>query len=233
MASFPTSVFAPASRSNGQTIDAAHVNDVQDEIVAIEGGFRNGTAPLNSSGSTVATLSVTGGSTMSSLTVSGPIVAQTLSVTIGSTFAARPIMPPPDAVKVYLSVAQEFGSSNISTLVWTAQEFITNSSLHSLGTNPERLIPQSTGLYQFSGQIVFSVNTTGTREAVLRDSSGTAIVQAVGGSSASTVITCAFTGYKRFDQSGGHVVLTAGMTGASTLSAGAGVANTQLTMVKL
>lgn len=58
MPSFPTSVFAPSARSNGQSIDASHMNDVQDEIVAIEAGYRNGTAPLNSSGSTVVELFV-------------------------------------------------------------------------------------------------------------------------------------------------------------------------------
>lgn len=75
MASFPTSVFAPANRSNGQTIDASHMNGVQDEIVAIEDGYRNATAPLNSSNSTIVNLSVTGGSTLANL-----------NVTSGSTF---------------------------------------------------------------------------------------------------------------------------------------------------
>jgi hypothetical protein len=78
MPSFPDSVFAPANRSAGQTIDASHVNGVQDEIVAIEGGYRNGTAPLNSSGSTVATLSVAGGSTF------GGAVAFSTGVTVST-----------------------------------------------------------------------------------------------------------------------------------------------------
>lgn len=81
MPSYPGSIFAPAARSNGQTIDASHINDVQDEITAIEGGIRQGTAPLNSSNSTVANLSVAGGSTLLGLVVSGGGV----SITVGST----------------------------------------------------------------------------------------------------------------------------------------------------
>lgn len=59
MASFPNSVFAPPTRTAGQQVGSAHMNAVQDEIVAIEDGYRNGTAPLNSSGSTLANLRVT------------------------------------------------------------------------------------------------------------------------------------------------------------------------------
>ena len=77
MANYPTSVFSPSARSNGQVIDASHVNDLQGEVTAIEGGLLNGTARLNSSNSTLANLSVTGGSTLATLNVTG-----------GSTFAA-------------------------------------------------------------------------------------------------------------------------------------------------
>jgi hypothetical protein len=84
MPSFPTSVFSPTNKSAGQTIQAAHVNDLQDEVVAIEGGIRNGTAPINSSGSTVTSLSVTGDSTHgSTATFSGKIAAGSTTVSIG------------------------------------------------------------------------------------------------------------------------------------------------------
>jgi hypothetical protein len=63
MATFPGGVFSPTTKSNGQVVDASHINDLQSEITAIEDGYRNATAPLNSSGSTLATLSVAGGST--------------------------------------------------------------------------------------------------------------------------------------------------------------------------
>ena len=63
MASFPTTNITYATRSAGQAIASAHINSLQDEIAAIELGYLTGTARLNAAGSTVATLSVTGGST--------------------------------------------------------------------------------------------------------------------------------------------------------------------------
>ncbi len=97
MPSYPTAVKSFVSRSAGDTIQPAHVNDIQDEVNAIEDGLLNGTAPLNSSRSTLATLSVAGGSTLASLVVSGgstlaALVATNstlanLSVSGGSTFA--------------------------------------------------------------------------------------------------------------------------------------------------
>lgn len=83
MPSFPNSVFAPPTRSNGQTIDASHINGVQDEVVAIEDGYRNATAPLNSSNSTLANLSVTGGSTLGAVTF-GSTVRFASSATFGA-----------------------------------------------------------------------------------------------------------------------------------------------------
>jgi hypothetical protein len=71
VANFPTSIYTPASKSAGQTIDAAFFNDPDAEITAIEQGYLQGTAPLNSSASTLASLSVTGGSTVATLNISG------------------------------------------------------------------------------------------------------------------------------------------------------------------
>ena len=64
MASFPTSAKTFTSKSAGQTIASAHMNDAQDEINAIEVGYLQGSARLNSSHSTMVALSVSGGSTL-------------------------------------------------------------------------------------------------------------------------------------------------------------------------
>ena len=69
MASFPTSVKTFTTKSAGQTIGSAHVNDLQDEVNAIESGYLTGTARLNSSNSTLANLNVSGNSTLSVLAV--------------------------------------------------------------------------------------------------------------------------------------------------------------------
>jgi hypothetical protein len=58
MASYPTSVKVFGTKAAGGTVEASHINDLQDEVNSIEGGLLNGTAPLNSSGSTCASLNV-------------------------------------------------------------------------------------------------------------------------------------------------------------------------------
>src|SRR5581483_4641870 len=63
MASFPSAIKAFTTKSAGNVIQPADVNDLQDEVNAMEDGYLNGTARLNSSNSTVKTLSVLGGST--------------------------------------------------------------------------------------------------------------------------------------------------------------------------
>ena len=71
-ASYPTSVKTWTALVDGADYPQADdLNTIYDEITAIEGGIRNGTAPLNSSASTVVSLSVSGGSTLATLSVAG------------------------------------------------------------------------------------------------------------------------------------------------------------------
>lgn len=86
-ASYPSAVKSFTSKSAGDTIQPAHVNDLQDEVAAIEGGLLGGTAPLNSSRSTLASLSVTGNSTVAALNAGASTLAS-LSVTGASTLAS-------------------------------------------------------------------------------------------------------------------------------------------------
>ena len=60
-ASYPGAVKSFVSRNAGDVIQPAHVNDLQDEVNAIESGLLNGTAPLNSSNSTMVHVSATAG----------------------------------------------------------------------------------------------------------------------------------------------------------------------------
>jgi len=71
MAQYPGAVKSFTTPNVGDVIQPAHVNDLQDEVNAIEAGLLQGTAPLNSSNSTHVNLSVTGGSTLTTLNVSG------------------------------------------------------------------------------------------------------------------------------------------------------------------
>jgi len=86
MATYPTAVktFTTKSDGAGNTIAASHVNDMQDEITAIEDGLLNGTAPLNSSRITAPSMQVTN-STVTNLTVSSLTIS---AVTLGASTTA-------------------------------------------------------------------------------------------------------------------------------------------------
>src|SRR5687767_2599647 len=83
MASYPTGVFSPAAKSGGQTIQAAHVNDLDGEVVAVESALLNGIAH--------AVVISTGGLTLStgSFNAAGPSSLATLQVNGTSTFAGK------------------------------------------------------------------------------------------------------------------------------------------------
>lgn len=199
MPSFPTSAKTFTSKTSGQVIDPSHVNDLQDEVNAMEAGYLDGTARLNSSNSTIVNLSVTS----------------------GSTFTNRPTMPPPQLAYVGLDSTVTIGSSGQSTVAWNRDFTVTNSSMHSTGTNPARLIPQTTGVYRVACQLQFNSTFSGqVYRTVIVDSSGSVLAetQAPGSSRYTTLMAM---GYKRFDVVGGHVVCIAETTGPSTLSLGA------------
>lgn len=210
MPSFPDSVkvFTTKLDGAGNPINAAHVNDLQDEVNAIEAGYINATAPLNSSRSTVATLSVTG----------------------ASTFAVRPVMPIPYGYgRVFVASTLTIGSSADSTITWLQDDFLQNSSIHSTTTNPERLIPQTTGIYAVSAQLEVSSNSTGYRQILIEDSSGGIVGRSIFPESTSPVIFQA-SGYKRFDALGGYVTCHFNSVFQSTLSISSGSAGSWFAM---
>ena len=214
MPSYPTSVKSFTTKNAGDSILAAHVNDIQDEVNAIEAGLLNATAPLNSSNSTVANL----------------VVTNALQVSSNSTFAQRPVMPPPNVALVYLDSTGALGSSASSTLAWTAESFVSNSSMHSTGTNPERLIPQTTGLYQVTCQVGFNAASSGVHQIVLDDSTGQfALSRAATDGEAHNAHVI---GFKRFDVLGGYCVCRLTLP-VSTLSLSSGISQTWASMVKL
>lgn len=195
MAAYPSGVYAPASKSAGQVIQAGFFNDPDAEIVAVETGLVNGLAhplvltstfgaviggnlsvagastltTLQAGASTVTTLSA-GASTVTTLQVSG------VSTFTGAvTFAVRPVLPPPDLALLTGSTSQ-FASGSSGGVSWPTQALLTNSSLHSTGTNPDRLSPQSTGVYALSVSVSlaaqFADPSTGTIDISIKDSSG-------------------------------------------------------------
>lgn len=294
MSSFPTSIFSPSARSNGQVIDASHVGDLQDEVVAVEtdikSGFTNAVkAPAGSQAApsltftgdpdtglfSVATnqLAMTAGganiwrtgnpfievrsdftfqwSQSAAVTDSADVVlsrsaAATFAIATGgvtavtvdssqvTTFAKRPVLTPPDAALVFLDSSGAIASSAGSTLAWKSEAYLTNSSLHSTGTNPERLTPQSTGLYRFTAQVNFpgvgSGSNPASRQLLLRDSSG---FFANTFHNSSEAVTMQVVGYKRVDTPGTFITVAFAQNGASTNSLSSGVENSWFAMEKL
>lgn len=212
MASFPGSVKTFTNRNAGDTIQPSHVNDLQDEVNAIEDGILNGTARIRSSNAQIDGL---------------------------STFASRPVMPAPEMALVYRVSTQSInaGSSGASlgSVTFNGESFVTNAAMHSTASNSERLIPQSTGVYRFAAQATLAGSPSGN-EAVrllLVDSSAAAVGfndQPVVNFAASVQVS----GIKRFDALGGYVILQyQNVSGVSTLSLSSGIGNTWFSMVKL
>lgn len=153
-ASYPGAVKVFASRSAGQVIGSAHVNDLQDEVNAIEAGLLNGTAPLNSSNSTMVGLSVTSVST----------IAGTLNVTANSTFTGTVnftgvvtgITASGVSVKVTHSAATQLSSGTWTGLNWDT-ELYDGSSMHSTASNSSRILfAGSSGVYHLGAVVSFS-----------------------------------------------------------------------------
>lgn len=239
MATYPGGVKTFTSKTDGVSVNAAaDINDLQNEVNAIEDGLLNGSARLNSSNSTVTNLSVSGGSTLAKVEVSGGSTLATMNVTGGSTWAVRPVEPPPHMALAFIDAVKDIGSSATSTLICLTDGIVLNSSIHSTGTNPERYTPQSTGLYQFMCQVhLAGVPATNVlvRLGVV-DSSGTVVAQnqhyisTIGAPHGLTAI-----GLKRYDALGGYAVgvLTNAGPGTSTLSISTGVGISFFSMVKL
>ena len=235
MASYPTSVksFTTKLDGPGNPINAAHVNDLQDEVNAIEAGLLNGTARLNAAGSTLASLSVTGNSTVVALQA-GNCTVTNLQITGASSFATRPVFVPPDAARVFLESSGAIASSAASTLAFTAQDVLTNSTIHSTSANPERLTPQSTGLYLFLAQLGHSAPTGASIVTFsIRDSS-VAIIGAQSAQSLTVAGNINVSGVKRFDALGGYATcLFQNISGGSTFSYSTGIGQSWFSMVKL
>ena len=273
MASFPGSVKSFATRSAGQTIQPAHVNDIQDEVNAIEDGYINGTAHLNSSHSTVAALSVSGGSTLASLTVSGGSTLASLSVSGGSTLAstitigALPYIFPasggstghvltidstsgstmtlkwaaaaaatsvPAAVKLGIDTAQEIAANSTVVVSWTRQDFATNSSMHSTAVNPDRVTPQSSGLYMCIAQLFYRTGAGQQLAVTVLDSSGARIAAGEGSTLTGSKLVTAI-GMKYFDSVAGSTqwMRVEAYSGTSTNSLSSVVGLSHFSVVKL
>lgn len=183
MASYPNAVKSFTTKNAGDTIQPAHINDLQDEIAALEDGLLNGTAPVNSSritapaaqisNATISSLTVsvmsianlqTTGSTTASLNVTTGSTMAALNVTGGSTLASLNVSAACDAVRAFHAAAQSFASSGFLVLSFNQHAYqVGNSSLHSTGANSSRFFPQSSGLYMMTAQTHWTAGSSDLR----------------------------------------------------------------------
>lgn len=161
MANFPGSVTTFAARTNGQTIDASHVQTLQDEVNAIEDGYLNGSARLNSSNSTLNNLSVLGGSTLAKLEVSG-----------GSTFVGKQTIASTALIACRVSLSTTATTYPVADNTWTAINWDTEDFDHdgmfSTASNSSRLTVTRDGVYLIGACIQWSVSTAGMRQIRVR-----------------------------------------------------------------
>ena len=155
MATYPGAVKTFTSKADGagNTINASHINDLQDEVNAIEDGLLNGTAPVNSSRITAASLSVAG----------------------GSTFVGVMSLPAVDAARLELAAALAVANNSTTAIAWTVQTLLTNSSMHSTVTAPSQVSFHSTGVYWCQATITWNAANSSQYVLAVEDSSGAII----------------------------------------------------------
>lgn len=175
MAQYPSAVKTFTAKSSGDTIQPAHINDLQDEVTALEDGLLNGTAPINSSritapsaqfgNCTISSLSVTSfnfptNSTLTNVNVTGGSTFAGLNVTGFSSLSDVRIASNPPAARVYQSALTNIGSGSTTRLTFNSQEFVSTTGMHSTTTNPSRVTLVSSGVWMIAGSVSWSVGST-------------------------------------------------------------------------
>jgi hypothetical protein len=100
-----------------------------------------------------------------------------------STFSVKPLFPPPALVRVQVAANLNLANGTTLAVDWLQQVIAINSSMHSSGANPERITPQSTGVYEVIANIHFNgamIAATNTVSAEILDSTGNLIAVAKG-----------------------------------------------------
>jgi hypothetical protein len=189
---YPSGIQTFTTKSAGQTIQPADINSPQTEITAIEtgllSGFQHGitvaVAGITQSASTgvnslAGTLQVTGGSTFSSnVNIVGTLLANGSSGSTSQFLRGDMTWADPQAVVVAAGLTgstTQIANGSTAAVTWPTQVFATNSSIHSTATNPERLTPQSTGVYALDATLRLATTlnvSTGSFQARVEDSSG-------------------------------------------------------------
>lgn len=186
-ASYPTSAKSFSAKSAGMVIQAADVGDLQDEVTAIESGLLQGTAPLNSSRSTLATLSVTGGSTLAgTLQVTGnSSFAGNLTVGGTFTFGGPVTVDTQPRCRIFHSSTQTSSNAEEDVLTFNSEDYDVGG-LHSTSVSPTRITVASTGVWLF-GAVCHFAALTGAAYLRFRKNGATAMGSAAGFTGAGSI----------------------------------------------
>jgi hypothetical protein len=261
-ASFPDSIFNPTTKQTGDPIQPSHINDLQTEVIAIEQGYRQATAPLNSSGSTVTSLSVTGGSMFAGRVVlsSGADITGNSSitgalsvsgnstiggnVTVGGTLTVGGIGIGGRQPVAKVSLAAATVSINSGTWTqpnWTVNE-VDSTGIHSTSANSSRMLLTSSGLWMAGVTFDFipgtpaSTTVLGAR-ILANDNEGIAGTQVFAGAPTLTDWPLSVTALYYATDTASYLTAGALQTGGSAMnlrgSSGAGVGRTSFWVQKV
>lgn len=227
MASYPSAVKSFGTKNAGDTIQPSHINELQDEVAALEDGLLNGTAPINSSRITAPSAQLSN-ATISSLTVSVMSIANlqttgsttaSLNVTTGSTMAALnvtgmssladlQVAAAAPAARVSNSANIAVGDASTTRLTFNTDVFTSTSGMHSTTTNPSRLIATSSGIYCISGCVTWAPNSSGLRQVrIVINGSSFVSIQTVASASGAFNTDQHITAIYRFASSGSYAEL--------------------------
>ena len=166
MANYPTSDPSFSAKSPGGQIQAAHINALQDEVVAIGAALR-GTAQhsYTTANSVVASsnLSIGGNSTLGGgLQVNGGSSLTTLSVSGASTLAGALTLSGQARCLLTHSTKTDLASGVFTGLNWDT-ETVDVGAMHSTAVNSSRITIAVDGTYLISVTVPFNTNSSGTR----------------------------------------------------------------------
>ena len=174
MATYPTGTYAPASKANGQVIQASFFNDPDAEIVAVEDALRNGiphaitistggltvsTGSVNIAGpSSLTTLQVNGASTFSTLVTFAAPVTLSSGATVSSGVIRQNSLP---MWSVYRSTHVALAAGDSNGIAFDVQDFVRGSVAHSTTTNSSRVTIGTTGIYRLSATALIQPSAAG------------------------------------------------------------------------
>jgi hypothetical protein len=172
-ASYPSSVKTFSTKAGGGTIEAEHVNAMQDEIASVESGLLSGLAhvlkPLTDAAYDL-------GTTL--LKWKDAFLSGNLSVGGTSTLAGVVSSSGQPRCSAFHNTTQSIANITWATVQLNSEDMDVGG-MHDTVTNNERVtVPAGGGgLYLMTGKVTFGVGSVGVRAAMVRLNDTTALMQ--------------------------------------------------------